>query len=316
MTRQGVIATSSSLAVDVGQTTTRILTADARTITVAVGATRVVDRETAELAVGRIADAIASAHVAPGGFTGVGLSGYPRNPALAHYVARRLSTAIACESVVVADDVYTGYLGALRTESGVAVTAGTGAVALAVNGTDRWARSGGTGYLLGDEGGGYWIGQQGLRAALAYTETNDGSANLATILCEEYGSADALTATLYSNSQPQRLVSAFAIHVARLAESGDRLCTGILHRAAHHLAELTRRVYIAAGLTNAPIALTGALVNSAILSGMFKTALECLLPTATVVGAYGNPLDGAAQLCDIAPPLLIPDLATVHAGTK
>ncbi|MHA7279037.1 N-acetylglucosamine kinase [Arthrobacter sp. MDT2-2] len=49
---------------------------------------------------------------------------------------------------------------------GIAVIAGTGSVAWGVGEDGREARSGGWGYLLGDEGSGYWVAREAVRRTL------------------------------------------------------------------------------------------------------------------------------------------------------
>ena len=46
------------------------------------------------------------------------------------------------------------------------VIAGTGSIAYGRNDRNQAARAGGWGYMLGDEGSGYWIGRAALRAVL------------------------------------------------------------------------------------------------------------------------------------------------------
>ena len=48
-------------------------------------------------------------------------------------------------------------------EPGVVIIAGTGSIAYGHNGQGQAARAGGWGYVLGDEGSGYWIGRHALR---------------------------------------------------------------------------------------------------------------------------------------------------------
>lgn len=50
--------------------------------------------------------------------------------------------------------------------AGIGVIAGTGSVAWGVTEDGRQARSGGWGYLLGDEGSGYWVAREAVRRAL------------------------------------------------------------------------------------------------------------------------------------------------------
>ena len=51
-------------------------------------------------------------------------------------------------------------------QPGVVVIAGTGSIAYGRNDRNQAARAGGWGYMLGDEGSGYWIGRAALRAVL------------------------------------------------------------------------------------------------------------------------------------------------------
>ena len=49
---------------------------------------------------------------------------------------------------------------------GIVVLAGTGSIAYGADRAGRTARAGGYGFLLADEGSGYWLGHQALRAAV------------------------------------------------------------------------------------------------------------------------------------------------------
>ena len=81
--------------------------------------------------------------------------------------ARRLR-ALA-RQVAVIPDVEAAYLGALGDHAGVLVLAGTGSMALGRDGRGRYARAGGWGPLLGDEGSAFWIGREWLRATMGTT---------------------------------------------------------------------------------------------------------------------------------------------------
>ncbi|MFI7483963.1 N-acetylglucosamine kinase [Kocuria sp. M1R5S2] len=57
-------------------------------------------------------------------------------------------------------------LAAGETTTGIAVIAGTGSAVWGVNDAGTEARAGGWGYLLGDEGSGYWFGREAVRHTL------------------------------------------------------------------------------------------------------------------------------------------------------
>jgi N-acetylglucosamine kinase-like BadF-type ATPase len=82
---------------------------------------------------------------------------------------QRLRFRSFARAVWVISDVEAAYLGALGERQGILLLAGTGSMALARDRGGRWARAGGLGPLLGDEGSAFWIGRQWLRATIETT---------------------------------------------------------------------------------------------------------------------------------------------------
>ena len=76
----------------------------------------------------------------------------------------RAALAPLAPTVRIMSDVEAAYLGALGTDAGVLLLAGTGSIALGRDAAGRWHRAGGLGPLLGDEGSAFWIGRAWLRA--------------------------------------------------------------------------------------------------------------------------------------------------------
>jgi N-acetylglucosamine kinase-like BadF-type ATPase len=66
--------------------------------------------------------------------------------------------------VRVLPDAQAAALGALDGRPGVLVLSGTGSIVVGHDGRSRWARAGGFGPLLGDEGSGFWLGREWVRA--------------------------------------------------------------------------------------------------------------------------------------------------------
>ena len=131
--------------------------------------------------------------------------------------ARRLR-ALARQIKVIAD-VEAAHLGALGDRVGVLLLAGTGSMALGRDARGRWARAGGWGPLLGDEGSAFWIGREWLRATMGST----GFARARAIL----GSAD-----------PVARIAALAPGVLRRAHDGSREAQRIVARSQDALADL------------------------------------------------------------------------------
>lgn len=72
--------------------------------------------------------------------------------------------------VEVISDAEAAFRGALGKRPGVLVLAGTGSIVLGRNRRGRWARAGGLGPLLGDEGSAFWIGRLWLKTASSREE--------------------------------------------------------------------------------------------------------------------------------------------------
>jgi N-acetylglucosamine kinase-like BadF-type ATPase len=66
--------------------------------------------------------------------------------------------------VEVIADAQAALLGAIGDGPGVLVLAGTGSIVVAHDGRGGWTRAGGLGPLVGDEGSGFWLGREWLRA--------------------------------------------------------------------------------------------------------------------------------------------------------
>jgi N-acetylglucosamine kinase-like BadF-type ATPase len=151
-----------------------------------------------------------------------------------------LHEILPCYQIFVTDDAHIALAGATAGEPGLVVIAGTGSIAFGRNARERTARAGGWGYLFGDEGGGFWIARQALRAALRWEEGWDGPTSLRARLLDATGTRNMhdLMHRCYTPEFPRPRVASLAILVSQAAESGDALAAGILDQAARELALL------------------------------------------------------------------------------
>jgi len=85
-------------------------------------------------------------------------------PAERRILARALRGLAARVRVI--SDAQAALLGALGTRPGVLLLSGTGSIVVGRDARGRWARAGGLGPALGDEGSGFWIGREWLRASV------------------------------------------------------------------------------------------------------------------------------------------------------
>ncbi|MFE7977098.1 N-acetylglucosamine kinase [Streptomyces shenzhenensis] len=201
---------------------------------------------------------------------------------------------LGVRSVALAADAVTAYVGALGPHPGAVVAGGTGLIAV---GTDLtgWRRADGWGHLLGDCGGGAWIGRAGLEAALrAHDGRDGGSAALRACAEERFGPLSGLPGLLYPRSDRPAVLASFAPQVAACA-ARDAVAAGILCAAARHIAESAAAVCPASGEPR--VALTGGLfrMGDPLLVPLAEELAE-RLPHAPRVPAQGDPLHGAVRI--------------------
>ncbi|MFF7468759.1 BadF/BadG/BcrA/BcrD ATPase family protein [Streptomyces sp. NPDC008092] len=163
---------------------------------------------------------------------------------------------ITTAAVEVHSDVEAAFAGAPgHPAGGLALVAGTGAVAARIEGRVLVATSGGDGWLLGDDGGGFWIGREAARAALRAADGRGGPTVLTGTVGRALGiAADALPPAGGGFWAPARRAAYRALLLpavldrppVRLADlaplvpaaaaAGDVVARAILREAVGHLA--------------------------------------------------------------------------------
>jgi len=189
-----------------------------------------------------------------------------------------LRQILRADVVVVTDDAVIALAGATAGEPGIVTIAGTGSIAFGRNAAGRTARTGGWGYIFGDEGSGFDIARQALRAALRAAEGWGPPTALMHALLEATGSADANGALhlFYTPDWPRSRVAALAPLVDDAAMSGDAVACDILHNAAQQLAVLTSSVRQQLWEPGEParVAWTGGVFRSRMLLERYRCLVE------------------------------------------
>ncbi|MFG2326007.1 N-acetylglucosamine kinase [Streptomyces sp. NPDC048568] len=205
-----------------------------------------------------------------------------------------LARELGARRVALVADAVTAYVGALGPRPGAVVAAGTGLIA---TGTDlaRWHRADGWGHLLGDCGGGAWIGRAGLEAALrAHDGREGGSAPLLARARERFGPAAGIPGQLYPRTDRPAVLASFAPDVAACAP-GDPVAAEILRAAARHMADSAAAVCPRDGEPR--LAVTGGLLKLGDpLVAPLEEELAKRLPQARRTAAEGDPLDGSVRI--------------------
>ena len=155
-----------------------------------------------------------------------------------------LAGTLRAEHLLVTTDADIALSGATDTGQGIAAIAGTGSIAFGRNTEGRTARAGGWGYVFGDEGSGFDIARQALRAALRMEEGWGPPTSLRQALLDATGSrtANQLLHLFYTSEWPRSRVAALAPLADAAAAQGDAVAMVILNRAAVELAMLVAAV--------------------------------------------------------------------------
>ena len=206
---------------------------------------------------------------------------------------------------------------------GVSVVAGTGVACLAVPEHGRPRIIGGHGYLLGDEGGAFWIGREGLRAVLRAFDGRGPATNLSEAAARRFDGLDDLGDRLHSAARPVNDIAQFAPEVLAIAEAGDEVAGRIADDAATELVSLVRAGATAVGGAEVegtdatiPVALGGRLLEGAVtLRRRVDERLRAEQPRVAARDADGSSLDGALALGAASDPGRYRDLIHVwHQG--
>jgi N-acetylglucosamine kinase-like BadF-type ATPase len=245
-----------------------------------------------------------------------GLSVPGRRDGLLLELRQRLPTA----DVHISNDALIALSGSLAGREGVAVLAGTGSIALARSADGREGRAGGWGYLLGDEGSGYWLGREAIAAHLHVLEGRAARGVLAQQVGEAVGvrGVPEVIAWVNSSDNPVARLAGLAPLISRAAALGDFAASDILARAGCALAELgvaaARQVWPAGGPERLNVTCCGAVwAAGSALVGPFAQALGARLPGVAVAAPLLPPVGGAILLAMTAGNAKRPDPAVLDA---
>jgi glucosamine kinase len=159
--------------------------------------------------------------------------------------------------------------------TGVAVIAGTGSAAWGKNAEGEEARAGGWGYLLGDEGSGYWLGREAVRHSLRRMNQGLEPDELTTALLRSCNVEDPnkLIALFHSPETGRRFWAQQARFVVEAADAGHEASRALVEQAGRDLAGLTAQALTKLGIKG-PVILGGGLgMNVPRLQESFRRSL-------------------------------------------
>jgi glucosamine kinase len=159
--------------------------------------------------------------------------------------------------------------------TGVAVIGGTGSAAWGRNSRGEEARAGGWGYLLGDEGSGYWLGREAVRHSLRRMNQGLEPDELTTALLASCGVDDPnkLIALFHAANTGRRYWAQRARLVVEAAAAGHAPSQELVDQAGRDLAGLAEQTVRQLGISG-PVILGGGLgMNVPRVQEAFRAAL-------------------------------------------
>jgi glucosamine kinase len=247
----------------------------------------------------------------------VGLTGFDASRETARTIADSVRSMVRSVRVVVTTDAVTSYLGAIGFEPGAVIAAGTGVIALAGDRDGNFAHGDGWGYMLGDDGGGYYVGRRGLASALRAHDGRGGSESLKRRAYDCFGPLELIKKRVYEAPNPVSEVARFAPDVAEAAREEDPVASGIWADASREVtltvtAALSRLFEPGASVT---VSWTGGLFDVRdLMLEPFKLNVAEMWPTARLLAPKGTALDGGELLAGSGTPLMFEPLIHTFEG--
>lgn len=165
----------------------------------------------------------------------------PTDSAIIHGIMRRIGGRAR---VLVTNDALIALVAGAGHGPGVVVIAGTGSIAYGRNAANEAARAGGWGYVLADEGSGYWIGRQALRAVVRAADGRGPATALTPLVLDFFkvSRAEQLVREVYRQNHEPGDIARCARLVEEARVAGDEVAARIASVAADELSVAVRSV--------------------------------------------------------------------------
>jgi N-acetylglucosamine kinase-like BadF-type ATPase len=225
-----------------------------------------------------------------------GLSTVPEMSQEAKNFAQSVAAQIPVGRVIVTDDAVAHHAAIFQSHPGIALAIGTGVACTAVGRDHRFYSVSGYGFLLGDDGGAFWLGREAIRAVLDSRYASP-QGPLTTVVCEEFGDPQSLPALIHSRDRAVNDVAHLAPRILELAHS-DELASSVVEKAFQALADAVSRAQQSAPELERPVVRWTSKLFSAdpVWATQLSTAIRQRIPGSDVERSEALPLTGALWL--------------------
>jgi N-acetylglucosamine kinase-like BadF-type ATPase len=150
-----------------------------------------------------------------------------------------LKAGLPIDEITLETDARVALAGATGNKAGVVIIAGTGSIACGINSRGRFARAGGWGPAMGDEGSGSYIGRRALESILMSYDYRGEPTSMMEPILRHFGvsSPPELPPVIYDDpDKATREIAQLSKIAVKAAERGDKVAQEILKDAAKELA--------------------------------------------------------------------------------
>lgn len=197
------------------------------------------------------------------------------------------------------NDVITAYYAVTAGEPGITVVAGTGAMAYGVNEEGVDCRSSGWGWLIGDEGSGFYAARRGLQEATRAYDGRGESTVLVDAACEHFELAEFenIFSKVYEGLDHPKNIASFAESIVRAARNGDEVAQQVVAEAAEELANATLAVQQDLNIDPpVHVGCVGSFGTADIVSTQFKANVRTKIPDVEFLESVNHPVVGSVVI--------------------
>lgn len=217
------------------------------------------------------------------------------------HTRRAVGGCVKAKRVRLANDKVNALASVTEGRPGVVVIAGTGTIAYGENARGESAEASGWGYLIGDEGGAFWIAKQALAAACRAYDGRGEATALGDALVAAAGTEDlwGAHALIYSGKLSRAEIAGLAVVTAEAAAAGDREARLILREAGRELGlaagVVARKLRMHRGRVMVGM-VGGVFDGSPLVRASFRREVKRRVPRATLAAARYAPVIGSVLL--------------------
>lgn len=209
-----------------------------------------------------------------------------------------IGALVRADHLDVAHDTPAALAGATGGASGIAVIAGTGSVAFGEAPDGRVVRVGGFGYAFGDEGSGFGIAREAIRAAMMAIDCGERPSPLMEQLARRFDVVDLrhVPMRFYNHHVTRDAIAAAAQDVLDAAQAGDPLAGAVVRDGVEALVRMAATAAGRLGMVSPDVRMVGGMFRHVPYRMLFERSLRLAVPDARAALPLLGPAAGAVML--------------------